>query len=277
MRARLALALGLLAWVCWGAPPIAAQQTGTLDVSRGVGGFTGEVRPIQRPVLLRYQSVAQFRFTLRAEGRFEEARSGLRPFSLATEGAGSIRRQGSIVDWSVQVTSMTVEDRVLKASVPLVEFRVRTDPLGDEIDSPDIEAPGLRELAIAADPADISGPVDAWIGYPEAAVKAGDLITPMSIEGLLPLPDGASIHNTVTVVARGLATVDGRELLVGEVVGGVAAAHAGTEFSAQAKGYWLIDLETGLHRGRVRLDVVSSGRSLRQRGIVSADFDYRPI
>jgi hypothetical protein len=234
------------------------------------------VRPIARPVLLRYQTVPDFRFRLDAQGRFANG-SSLKPYSLSTEGSGSLERRGSFVDWSLRVASMTIEGRRIQASAPLVEFKVRTDLLGEEIDAPEIETRGLKELAIDADPNDLSGPVDAWTAYPESAVKAGDLIAAMRVEGILPLPDDSPVRNTIAVVARGLTNIGGREFLLGQITGAVEARHTQGFLVAQAGGYWLIDVATGLHSGRVRLDVsVGGGSSGRQTGVVTADFDYRP-
>ena len=260
-----------------GTLPVAAQDLSLFDPARGVGGFTGVVEDLDRPVKLTWGERSRIVGTVEtlsvlADGRNESV-------TTTFTGAVSAARGGFIRRFAV--SELTINEQHITADRPLVVIEAWSDPQGGNVSDLDVSFPGLVDRGLAPPPPN-TPQHQLWIdlfaadlAYAARPVRAGSSVfdegsyrrlLERQIRGIMGDPDAIIEENSVATLAKGLTTLAGREFLVAELAGRIVGWSGANRLIMEIGGFGLIDPKTGISSGTSRTDITATqgGREVRR-------------
>lgn len=258
-----------------------AQDLARFDPAQGVGGFLGDVRPLDRPVVIQWGPRSGIigaveTLTTHADGQSE---------TIVTVFTGTITELRDGLQRRFSVSELTVNDRHVTAREPLVVVESWADPRGGSVSDLRIAFPGMTSIGLPV-PRPGSPEYRLWqdmfaadLAYAARPVAAGDSIFDQEgykkliedqVQTILGDGDAEIVRNTYLTKARGLTTVNGRPHLVAELSGEIEARAGASTLLMKGAGYGLIDLASGVSSGISRTEVIArrGGRDARRTVVV---------
>jgi hypothetical protein len=261
-----------------------AQDLARFDPAHGVGGFLGDVKPLDRPFVIQWGPRSGIvgaveTLTTHPDGQSE---------TIVTVFTGTITELRGGFQRRFAVSELTVNERHIAAREPLVVVESWADPRGGNVSELRIAFPGMTSIGLPV-PRAGSPEYRLWqdmfaadLAYAAGPVAAGDSIFDQEgykkliedqVRTILGDDDADIVRNTYLTKARGLTTVNGHPHLVAELSGEIEARAGASTLLMKGAGYGLIDLASGVSSGISRTEVIArrGGRDARRTVVVGVN------
>ena len=255
-----AIIASAICFACFSGPSLGAQDLALFDPGAGAGGYTGVIAPLERPVRLAWRPRAGIIGTVET---LSVLPGGNRETIIITF-TGAITDDRNGVNRRFAVSELTSNGQHLNASLPLVVVDGWSDPQGGNVSDLEISFPGFIERDIPP-PAPGTPQHQVWIdifaadlAYTDGPIQVGDPIfeeasyrklLEAQVRGIMGDQDSEIIENTFSARTVGMTRDDGHSALVAELSGRIEARSGANRILMVARGFGLIDLQSGLSSG----------------------------
>ena len=262
-----------------------AQDLALFDPTDGAGGYTGVIDPLERPVRLAWRPRTGIIGTVETMSALS---SGARETVVITF-TGAITDERNGVNRRFAVSELTANGQSINATQPLVVVDGWSDPRGGNVSDLEISFPGFIERDIPPPPPG-SPQHQLWIdifaadlAYTEGPIRVGDSIfeeasyrrlLEAQVRGIMGDSDSEIIENTFFARALGVTRDNGRSALVAELSGRIEARSGANRILMEARGFGLIDLQSGLSSGTSQTIVtaIRGGREATRTVVVDVRY-----
>jgi hypothetical protein len=282
---RKAIIASAICFACLSSPTLGAQDLALFDPADGAGGYTGVIDPLERPVRIAWRPRAGIIGTVETLSTLP---GGERETVIITF-TGAITDDRNGVNRRFAVSELTANGQHLNATQPLVVVDGWSDPQGGNVSDLEISFPGFIERDIPP-PAPGTPQHQLWIdifaadlAYTDRPIRVGDSIFEEAsyrrllegqVRAIMGDPDSEIIENTFFARTVGVTRDDGHSAVVAELSGRIEARSGANRILMEARGFGLIDLQSGLSSGTSQTIVtaIRGGREATRTVIVDVRF-----
>ncbi len=284
MRTKATFAAAILVACLW-RPAFGAQDLALFDPEKGIGGFVGTVAPIAQPVVLAWgprSGIIGTVETLSLLGSGDQE-------SIVTTFTGALTARDDGLNRHFAVSELSVNGHHITANRPIVVINGWSDTHGGNVRDLEVNFPGFIEIDIAP-PAPGTPQHQLWIDtfaadlpYTADPVERGDLIFQIGpyhrlleaqARSVIANPEADVIQNTFETRARGVVQTDNGRSLLAELSGRIDVRSGADRLILEARGFGLIDLQSGLSSGtsRTMITAIRGGRTATRTVITDVRF-----
>lgn len=284
MRTRTIIA-SAICFACLSGPSLAAQDLALFDPADGAGGYTGVIEPLDGPATLAWRPRTGIIGTVETLSILpgDERETVIITFT------GGITDVRNGVNRRFAVSELTANGQHINATQPLVVVDGWSDSQGGNVSDLEISFPGFIERDIPPPPPG-SLQHQLWIdifaaelAYTEGPIRVGDSIfeeasyrrlLESQVRGIMGDPDSEIIENTFFARTVGVTRDSGHNALVAELSGRIEARSGANRIFMEARGFGLIDLQSGLSSGTSQTIVtaIRGGREVKRTVIVDVRY-----
>ena len=259
-----------------------------LEISQGVGGYTGAVRPIESPVEIKIGPVRSWKAEVKIYSKSVDGSKSFKLYSLS----GNIDEDDKKFFHVRHFNKMGIDGRSFEYDKPIVTMEYWLKKNGQLIGDPGFKYPAYSEAYVRNNRKELSQfqknainnlkitPNFKNYSQEEQIISSDLLLKAMQTA----IPDLTFNRNDLYFRAIGITRLFGRPALVGRLSGSANVAKAGRELSISMQGHWIYDIGTGLQlSAMVRMTLTGNvdgkpfdGESLMSWKTSSADFPDPP-